>query len=105
VRVYEAQEADNDSRGAWNLRQLKRSAHVEGCRWFHVFTGHLSHQIEHHLFPDLPAARYPELAPRVREICERYGQAYNTGSFGAQLGTVIQRIFTFSLPSLSADGA
>ena len=29
----------------------------------------LSHQIEHHMFPDLPAARYPEMAPRVREIC------------------------------------
>jgi linoleoyl-CoA desaturase len=105
VRVYEAHEAENESRGAWYLRQLNGSANVEGGRWFHVFTGHLSHQIEHHLFPDLPAARYPELAPRVREICERYGQAYNTGSFGAQLGTVIQRIFTFSLPSLSADGA
>ena len=51
------------------------------ARWLHVLTGHLSHQIEHHLFPDLPAARYPEMAPRVREICARYGQPYNTGSF------------------------
>ena len=43
--------------------------------WFHLLTGHLSHQIEHHLFPDLPAARYPEIAPRVRGIC-----ASSTGS-------------------------
>jgi fatty acid desaturase len=58
----------------------------------------LSHQIEHHLFPDIPAARYPEMAPRVREICERYGQAYNTGSFGKQLGSVVGRIFRYALP-------
>ena len=31
---------------------------------FHVMTGNLSHQIEHHLFPDLPARRYPEIAGR-----------------------------------------
>jgi linoleoyl-CoA desaturase len=64
----------------------------------HVLTGHLSHQIEHHLFPDIPAARYPEMAPRVRELCERYGQAYNTGSFAKQLGSVVKRLLRLSLP-------
>ena len=61
-------------------------------------TGHLSHQIEHHLFPDLPAARYPEIAPRVRAICARYGQPYGTGSFAHQLGSVAKRLLKFSLP-------
>ena len=61
-------------------------------------TGHLSHQIEHHLFPDLPAHRYPEIAPRVRAICERYGLPYNTGSFGEQFGSVVGRIFRHALP-------
>jgi fatty acid desaturase len=27
-----------------------------------------SHQIEHHLFPDVPAHRYSEIASEVREI-------------------------------------
>jgi linoleoyl-CoA desaturase len=58
----------------------------------------LSHQIEHHMFPDLRAARYPEMAPRVREICARYGQSYNTGSFAHQLSSVIGRIARLSLP-------
>jgi NADPH-dependent stearoyl-CoA 9-desaturase len=104
VRVYEPHEAENESRGAWYLRQLNGSANIEGGRWLHLFTGHLSHQIEHHLFPDLPAARYPELAPRVREICDRYGQAYNTGSFAAQLATVVQRIVAFARPSGGISG-
>jgi linoleoyl-CoA desaturase len=80
------------------VRQLNGSANIEGNRWLHVLTGHLSHQIEHHLFPDVPAARYPEMAPRVREICARYGQSYNTGSFRRQLSSVLGRIARLSLP-------
>ncbi len=96
VRVYREDEVANEGRGAWYLRQLNGSANIEGGRAFHVLSGHLSHQIEHHLFPDLPAARYPEMAPRVRAICERYGQAYNTGGFREQLGSVARRLFTYA---------
>ncbi len=99
VRVYTAEETSRESRGQWYLRQLNGSANIEGGRAFHVLSGHLSHQIEHHLFPDLPAARYPELAPRVREICERHGQVYNTGSFAAQLGSVARRLVVHALPA------
>ena len=98
VRVYTEEETREESRGAWYLRQLNGSANIEGGRAFHVLTGHLSHQIEHHLFPDLPAARYPEMAPRVREICRRYGQAYNTGSFRRQMGSVVSRLVANALP-------
>ena len=98
VRVYTARETEGESRGEWYLRQLGGSANIEGGRAFHVLTGHLSHQIEHHLFPDLPASRYPELAPRVREICERYGQAYNSGRFAKQLGSVAKQIVQNALP-------
>ena len=98
VRVYTLDETKDEHRGDWYLRQLNGSANIEGGRAFHVMTGHLSHQIEHHLFPDLPAARYPELAPRVREICERYGQAYNTGSLTRQLGSVARQIVDNAIP-------
>jgi fatty acid desaturase len=99
VQMYREEETRDESRGAWYLRQLHGSANIEGGRAFHVMSGHLSHQIEHHLFPDIPAARYPEMAPRVREICERYGQAYNTGSFRRQLGSVVKRLFANALPA------
>ncbi len=98
VRLYDQAETENESRGQWYVRQLNGSANIEGNRWLHVLTGHLSHQIEHHLFPDIPAARYPEMAPRVREICSRYGQSYNTGTFRRQLSSVIGRIGRLSLP-------
>ena len=35
-------------------------------------TGNLSHQIEHHLFPDLPSNRYAEIAPKVQALFEKY---------------------------------
>jgi NADPH-dependent stearoyl-CoA 9-desaturase len=98
VRVYTPEETIGERRGDWYLRQLNGSANIEGSRALHVMSGHLSHQIEHHLFPDLPAARYPELAPRVREICARYGQAYNSAGFGTQFGSVVRSIVRHALP-------
>ena len=98
VRLFHRDEVVDESRGQWYLRQLAGSANIEGGSLFHVMTGHLSHQIEHHLFPDLPASRYPEMAPRVREICERYGQRYCTGSFARQFGDVLGKIVRYALP-------
>ncbi len=102
-RVYTREETRHESRGDWYLRQLQGSANIEGSSLFHVMTGHLSHQIEHHLFPDLPAHRYAEIAPRVRAICERYGLPYNTGSFWQQYGSVLGKIFRYALPTRAAE--
>ena len=64
----------------------------------HLMSGNLSHQIEHHLFPDIPARRYPEIAEEIQEICERYGLSYNTGPLHRQLGSVFKKIVKLALP-------
>ena len=64
-------------------------------------SGNLSFQIEHHLFPDIPARRYQQIAPQVREICQRYGIPYNTGRLSRQFGSVVGKIFRFALPGRS----
>jgi fatty acid desaturase len=74
------------------------SANLTGGRLFHILSGNLSHQIEHHLFPDIPAHRYAELAVEVREICERYGVPYNAGPLGKQFGSVVKKIFRLAVP-------
>jgi linoleoyl-CoA desaturase len=99
ARVYTEEETRNESRGDWYLRQIQGSANIEGGHAFHIFTGHLSHQIEHHLFPDLPAHRYAEISPRVRAICGEYGISYNTGGFWKQYGSVVKNIFKYALPT------
>ncbi|MFI7401630.1 fatty acid desaturase family protein [Streptomyces sp. NPDC049541] len=65
---------------------------------FHVLTGNLSHQIEHHVFPDLPGNRYAEIAPRVREICARHGLPYVTGPLRRQYASMWGRMLRHALP-------
>lgn len=96
VRIYSMEETANETRGDWYIRQIEGSSNIEGSRPFFILTGHLSHQIEHHLFPDVPAHRYPEVAPRIREICERYGLVYNSGSLLQQYGTVLARLLRYT---------
>ena len=57
---------------ALHLRQLLGSANIEGSPIFHVMAGNLGYQVEHHIFPDMPSSRYAQIAPKVKEICERH---------------------------------
>jgi NADPH-dependent stearoyl-CoA 9-desaturase len=88
-----------ETRGHWYYRQVLGSANISGGPLFHIMSGNLSHQIEHHLFPDLPARRYPEVAEQVQEICERYGLSYNSGPLHRQVGSVFAKICRLALPS------
>ena len=99
VRTFTEEEIAEESRGGWYYRQLLGSANITGGRLFHVLSGNLSHQIEHHLFPDLPAHRYAEIAVEVREICERFGLPYNSGSLSRQFGSVVRKIVRLALPN------
>lgn len=98
VHTFDPAETATESKGQWYLRQGLGSANISGGRGFHLMTGNLSHQIEHHLFPDIPARRYADMAPRVREIFALYGVPYNTGSLPRQLVTVVWRIVRHSFP-------
>ena len=62
------------------------AANIEGGPFFHVASGNLGYQVEHHLFPDMPSTRYGEIAPKVRDVCKRYGLPYNTGPFSQAVG-------------------
>jgi NADPH-dependent stearoyl-CoA 9-desaturase len=99
VRTFTPEEVEHETRGGWYLRQLLGSANISGGPLFHIMSGNLSHQIEHHLFPDLPAHRYAEISGEVREICRRYGLPYNTGSLTEQFGSVVRKIWRFALPN------
>jgi fatty acid desaturase len=96
---FTEEETENETRGEWYYRQLLGSANLTGGKLFHVMSGNLSHQIEHHLFPDIPGHRYAELSVEVRALCERYGIPYNTGPLSKQFGSVVRKIFKLALPS------
>lgn len=94
--------AEGETRGDWYIRQMIGSANISGSKLMHIMTGNLSHQIEHHLFPDLPSNRYAEVAPKVREICQRYGLNYTTGPMLKQVGSTWGKIFKLALPGKAA---
>ncbi|WP_108977303.1 fatty acid desaturase family protein [Leptospira ryugenii] len=98
TETFSTEELKNETKADWYLRQLKGSSNLKGGKLFYVMTGHLSHQIEHHMFPDIPAKRYQEIAPRLQEICKRYGQHYNSAGFIKQFASVWKRIFAYSFP-------
>ncbi|HYF26766.1 MAG TPA: acyl-CoA desaturase [Baekduia sp.] len=95
---FSEEETAEETRGEWYRRQLLGSANLTGGKLFHILSGNLSHQIEHHLFPDLPAHRYAEISVEVREICERYGLPYNAGPLHRQFGTVVRKIVKLAVP-------
>jgi fatty acid desaturase len=98
VHHFTVEEVEGETRGAWYVRQLLGSCNIGGGKLFHILSGNLSHQIEHHLFPDMPSNRYPEIAPRVRALAARYGLPYNTGSLTRQFGTTTWKIWRLAFP-------
>jgi NADPH-dependent stearoyl-CoA 9-desaturase len=98
AETFSEEQTADETRGEWYVRQLLGSCNLDGTRLFHIMSGSLSFQIEHHLFPDIPSCRYPEIAPRVREVCERYELPYNSGRLGRQYRSVATKILRYSLP-------
>jgi linoleoyl-CoA desaturase len=87
-----------ETKGQWYLRQMLGSANINAGPVLRFMTGNLSHQIEHHLYPDLPSNRLHEISIRVREICDKYDLPYTTGSFLLQYAKTWRTLAKLSLP-------
>ena len=96
---FTEEEIEDETRAEWYLRQMLGSANFEGGQLLHIMSGSLGFQIEHHLFPDLPSNRYPEIAVRVRALCEKYDMPYTTGPLHKQYGQTLRTIMKLSLPN------
>ncbi len=99
VQTFEKTSIEGETRGEWYLRQMLGAANISGGKLLHLMTGNLSFQIEHHLFPDLPSNRYQEIAPKVRELFERYGLDYVDGPMPAQVASAWWKVIRLSLPN------
>ena len=96
--TFSEEEVENETRGGWYVRQLIGAANIEGSPLFHVISGNLGYQVEHHLYPDMPSSRYSEIAPKIKDICERYELPYNSGRFSKQWFSVHRSIFRLAFP-------
>ena len=102
--VFTEEDFASETRGGYYLRQMTGSANIEAGPVLGLLTGHLSHQIEHHLFPDIPAWRYPAMAPEVKRIAERHGVPYHTGTLIKQYGSVLRALLRYAVPNAPDDG-
>jgi NADPH-dependent stearoyl-CoA 9-desaturase len=103
--AFREEDLVSEDRSRWYARQVLGTSNFELGWLGHVLSGHLGFQIEHHLFPNIPAWRYREMAPRVRDICERHGLPYHTGPLRSQFASAMRRIVRFALPARSSRGA
>jgi fatty acid desaturase len=87
-----------ESRGEWYLRQMLGSANISGSPLLHLLAGNLSHQIEHHLFPDLPSNRYQQIAPAVRAVFDEHGLRYHSAPLWRQVASAWHKVVRLSVP-------
>ena len=99
VETFERTSIEGETRGDWYLRQMLGSANISGGKVMHFMSGNLSHQIEHHLFPDLPSNRYAELAPQVQALFQKYGLSYHMAPLPQQVYSAWHKVVRLSLPN------
>ena len=103
AETFEEDNTETETRAQWYLRQIRGSSNFSGTQGLHILSGNLSHQIEHHLFPDMPANRYSEVAPKIKALCQEYGVNYNEANFMKQFWSVWVRLAKCSLPNGYSD--
>jgi fatty acid desaturase len=99
VETFEKASIEGETRGDWYVRQMLGAANISGSKLLHIMSGNLSHQIEHHLFPDLPSNRYAEVAPKVRALFDKYDLRYVSRPLVPQVYSAWHRIVRLSLPN------
>jgi NADPH-dependent stearoyl-CoA 9-desaturase len=99
VETFEKRSIEGETKGEWYVRQMLGSANISGSKALHIMTGNLSHQVEHHLFPDLPSNRYAEIAPKVRALFEKYELNYCTRPMPQQVYSAWHKVVRLSLPN------
>jgi linoleoyl-CoA desaturase len=99
VETFERTSIEGETRGEWYVRQMLGSANISGSKAMHIMSGNLSHQIEHHLFPDLPSNRYAEVAPKVKALFEKYDLTYCARPLPQQVYSAWHKVVRLSLPN------
>jgi linoleoyl-CoA desaturase len=85
----------------WAIHQLLTTADFAHDNKFLVwYTGGLTHQIEHHIFPDICHIHYPKIAHIVKETAKEFGLPYNyNASYFKALGSHVRTLKKFGLQS------
>lgn len=89
-------EIDNE----WAIHQMETTADFgHNNKFLTWFAGGLTHQVEHHLFPEICHIHYPKIANIVKETAEEFGVPYNySDGYFTALKSHIVMLKKFGLP-------
>jgi fatty acid desaturase len=73
-------------------KQVLTSRNITGGWWMTVLMGGLNHQVEHHLFPNMPRPHLARAREIVREHCQQHGMTYTETSLPHAWRRVIQHL-------------
>jgi fatty acid desaturase len=80
-----------EDRAEFYWRQITGSANYTGGTDLSDFLqGYLNYQIEHHLWPSLPALTYRDLQPKVQAVCEKHGIPYVSEPLPRRVGKMVR---------------
>ncbi|MGI4895950.1 MAG: fatty acid desaturase family protein [Janthinobacterium lividum] len=71
-------------------RQVLSSRNVSGGRVVEFFMGGLNHQVEHHLFPNMPRPNLRLVQPLVREFCATHSIVYSEATPAAAFAEIVR---------------
>ncbi|MGK5628915.1 fatty acid desaturase family protein [Streptomyces sp. URMC 123] len=87
-----------DERPDFLRRQVLTSRNVRGGRFTDIALGGLNHQIEHHLFPSMPAPHLRRARPIVRQYCAELGIPYHETGLVASYGEALRHLHRVGEP-------
>lgn len=85
----------------WAIHQMQTTADFgHGNKFLTWYAGGLTHQIEHHIFPDICHVHYPAIAHLVRDTAEEFGVPYNYNeTYLGALASHVRMLKKFGLQS------
>ena len=89
---------------AWAVHQVETTVDfARRNRLITWFTGGLNHQIEHHLFQDMPRNRLREVRPMVQKFCSDLGIAYEEVGFRQAYVAIARHLHDIGEPLRETD--
>ncbi|MCG5432405.1 acyl-CoA desaturase [Mycobacterium sp. MYCO198283] len=95
---FTTESVTSETKSEWYVRQMLGTANFTAGPTLAFLSGNLCYQIEHHLFPDLPSNRYPQIAARVRALCAHHDLPYNSASLARQFLLAQRTILKLAVP-------
>lgn len=84
--TFEVPDENGKMKDNWAVHQMKTTTNFsQDNKLFTFLIGGLNHQVEHHIFPNVCHAHYPQIAPIVKKTAEEFNVPYHSQQsfFGA----------------------